>query len=73
MTFAISNLRVEHYAEPLGIQTPSPRLSWTLVGTRDNWVQKGYEIVIVSAKPLRADGRNVRPSNIIHLPARNPS
>jgi len=46
MTIEIAQLKAEHYDNPIGIETPAPRLSWTIaVGAKD-WVQKRYEITV---------------------------
>jgi alpha-L-rhamnosidase len=37
---------VEHHREPLGIGEPTPRLSWTLSGAPDGWLQSHYEIEV---------------------------
>jgi alpha-L-rhamnosidase len=40
------NLRCEYLENPLGIDTKSPRLSWTLSSTERNQIQSAYEILI---------------------------
>jgi hypothetical protein len=46
MTVEIAQLKAEHYANPIGIETPAPRLSWTIVEGVEGWKQKGYEITV---------------------------
>jgi len=40
----ISRLRFEHLRETLGIGVESPRLSWMVETTAQNWQQAAYEI-----------------------------
>jgi len=46
MTGQIHQLKAEHYDNPIGIETPAPRLSWTVSEGAQNWTQKAYEITI---------------------------
>ena len=39
-------LTCEYLENPLGIDTKSPRLSWTLAGSERNQLQSGYEIIV---------------------------
>jgi alpha-L-rhamnosidase len=41
-----ANLRCEHLIDPIGIDTPSPRLSWTLDDRRYGAMQTAYRVVI---------------------------
>ena len=41
-----SNLRCEHLTNPLGIDTPSPRLTWLLDDARYGAVQNAYRIIV---------------------------
>lgn len=48
----ITRLQIEHLREILGIGTASPRLSWMIETSAQNWQQTGYEI-----EYYRADGQ----------------
>ena len=43
------HLRCEYLKEPLGIDEPQPRLSWTLESVRRNVHQSAYQIEVSSA------------------------
>ena len=43
------HLRVEHLDNPLGIDIPSPRLSWRADNTERDWHQTAYQIQIASS------------------------
>jgi alpha-L-rhamnosidase len=45
----VSQPRVEHLREPLGIGTARPRLSWTTTTTRPDWRQAAYEVEVDGA------------------------
>ena len=49
------NLRCEYLAEPLGIDTQSPRLSWELTSEKRNQYQTAYQ-VLVSDNPEDLSG-----------------
>ena len=44
----IINLKCEHSANPTGIDTPNPRLSWNICSTERNWNQSAYHIIVAS-------------------------
>lgn len=41
-----SELLCEHVVNPLGIDTPAPRLGWVLTGDGNNLTQSAYEIIV---------------------------
>jgi alpha-L-rhamnosidase len=45
---ALSRLRCEYAENPLGIDVPQPRLSWTIVSGRRGEAQSGYQILVAS-------------------------
>jgi alpha-L-rhamnosidase len=49
---AIKNLRCEYLTNPLGIDSPSPRLSWILTTNRRGEVQIAYQILVASSPKL---------------------
>lgn len=51
------HLRCEHLINPLGIDTPSPRLSWQLNDTRYGAAQTAYRIIIGTDSAAVAGGR----------------
>lgn len=46
------NLRCEYRSEPLGVDNPNPRLSWTLKSSQPDATQRSYRIVVASSKGL---------------------
>ena len=47
----VTRPRVEGMSEPLGIDTPRPRFSWTITATKEKGVvQTGYQLVVSSDK-----------------------
>ncbi|WWC91438.1 uncharacterized protein L201_006384 [Kwoniella dendrophila CBS 6074] len=58
MTFitvpTIEKITFEHYTNPIGVDTPSPRISWQFSSGAKDWIQSEYEIELKrdgSAKP----------------------
>ncbi len=47
-------LRAEYRANPLGIDSPSPRLSWIVESDRRGDVQTGYQVLVASTPELLA-------------------
>ncbi|ORY24449.1 bacterial alpha-L-rhamnosidase-domain-containing protein [Naematelia encephala] len=43
-SISISRVAVEHYESGLGIEHPSPRLSWRFAGSASDWLQKSYDL-----------------------------
>ncbi len=52
----VGTLRCGYVADPLGVDTPAPRLSWTLEGTGRGLRQTAYRILVASAPGLLARG-----------------
>lgn len=52
----ITGLRCEHLVNPLGIETPVPRLSWRLESDRRGARQTAYRIEVAAAPDLLAGG-----------------
>ncbi len=46
---AVSGLRCEYRANPLGIDTGAPRLSWVLASTARGAVQSAYQVLVASS------------------------
>ena len=42
------NLNCENLINPIGFDTPSPRLKWQLSDTREGAIQKGYQLLVSS-------------------------
>ena len=49
-TMTAGNLRCEYRADPLGIDVPQPRLSWTLQADRRGDVQTAYRVLAASTR-----------------------
>ena len=45
----VSRLSCEYRSNPLGIDVTQPHLSWQLVSTRHNVLQKGYQILVATS------------------------
>ncbi len=57
---AVSGLRTEHAENPLGVDTPSPRLSWLIQSSRRGEVQSAYQVLVAdSEERLRAGQGNL--------------
>ena len=56
----ISSLQIEHLEETLGIGAPTPRLSWQVETTAENWQQQAYELRCLGAdEQIRATTERV--------------
>jgi len=64
----ISNLRVEHHAEPLGIGEPNPRLSWSFEGLEPNWQQQACEIEVQRPASSQVDVFTNPTSQSLYVP-----
>src|SRR3954463_13668607 len=42
----VKNLKCEYRTNPLGVDSPKPRLSWTLESDRRGDVQSAYQVVV---------------------------
>jgi alpha-L-rhamnosidase len=51
------HLLCNHLENPLGLDTPKPRLSWQSNNTERNWHQSSYEILVASSETLLQQGR----------------
>ncbi len=52
-----ARLRCEYMENPLGIDTPAPRLSWVLESDRADQAQAAYQIQVATSRQLRADSK----------------
>ena len=48
-TFLPINLKTEYLSNPIGIETNSPRLSWTVQAENKNFEQTAYQIIVASS------------------------
>jgi alpha-L-rhamnosidase len=55
-TIAVTQLRCEQLADPLGIDVTQPRLSWQLASEQRGASQSAYEIVVASSEAKLAPG-----------------
>lgn len=72
VVFAPHRLRAEHLTDPLGIDIPTPRLSWELRDSRQGAKQTAYRIVIIASdgKTLHDTGKiNSDESTLVSWPA----
>lgn len=49
---SITNLRCEYLADPLGIDSPDPRLSWIITSNRRGEMQTAYQVLVASSRNL---------------------
>lgn len=50
--FVVTDLRCEYLSQPLGIETPSPRLSWKMVSAKKGAAQSAYHILVATSEAL---------------------
>ncbi|HOQ05095.1 MAG TPA: alpha-L-rhamnosidase N-terminal domain-containing protein, partial [Anaerohalosphaeraceae bacterium] len=55
--FAVDSLRCEYLTDPLGIDTPRPRLSWVIHSARQGVFQSAYQILVASSEQKLAEGQ----------------
>src|SRR6202012_2099133 len=53
---AVEALSAEHQSDPLGVDTPLPRLSWQLHAQRRGVMQSAYQIRVARSSDALADG-----------------
>ena len=51
---SLANLRCEYRADPLGIDTPKPRLCWEIQSDKRGERQTGYRVLVASTPELLA-------------------
>lgn len=51
----VENLKCNYLRNPLGVETPEPRLSWTLTSQKRGQRQTAYQVVVASKKELLAN------------------
>lgn len=56
---SIARIQIEHLRQALGIGTSSPRLSWQVETSAQNWLQAGYAIQCFQAGALFAESGRV--------------
>ena len=49
---SVSNLRCEYLTDPLSVDTPQPRLSWTIQANGRGWIQSAYRVRVASSAKL---------------------
>ena len=54
---SVSRLTTEHLANPMGIDTSTPRLSWQLESGQKNVRQEAYHILVASTPELLAQDK----------------
>ena len=62
------NLRCEYLTNPLGIDTPQPRLSWEVNDSRRGAMQSAYQIVVTSGEETIWDSGRVESDRSIQVP-----
>ena len=56
---SVGNLRTENLANPMGLETLKPRLSWQLSSPQRNVLQTAYEIRVAGTVSDLAKGKNI--------------
>src|SRR5437762_5562505 len=76
----IVDLRCEYKVNPLGIESPAPRLSWRLEGSGRGIAQTAYQIRVAESesalragKPLLWDSSEIHSSDSVQVPYRGPA
>lgn len=52
----ISNMRTEYFAEPLGLDTQSPRFTWEMESPRKGFLQESFRLMVASSPELLEKG-----------------
>ncbi|HWR99161.1 MAG TPA: family 78 glycoside hydrolase catalytic domain, partial [Prolixibacteraceae bacterium] len=52
--FEVNDLRCEYLTDPIGIETPSPRLSWKMETGRNGALQSAYQVQVATSDTLLA-------------------
>src|ERR1051325_2675434 len=55
--YSVTNLRCEYIVNPLGVDTPAPRLFWTIESSLRAQRQTAYRILVASSERILADDR----------------
>jgi alpha-L-rhamnosidase len=55
----VVNLRTEYKANPIGIDSIRPRLSWEIVTDQRNFMQKAYQIKVAGSEEDLSEGKNL--------------
>lgn len=54
----VQNLRCEHLANPLGINSRQPRFSWINISDQQGSAQTSYQIIVASEKDILTEDKN---------------
>lgn len=54
---SVTNLRTEQMSDPMGIDTPTPRLSWIIESDRKGVMQEAYRVIVASSLSLLDEER----------------
>src|ERR1700753_1746633 len=54
---AIKNTRCEYLVNPLGVDTTSPRLSWTITSDQRGEMQTAYQVLVASSSKILKDDK----------------
>ncbi len=69
-TPVVGELRCEHEVDPIGIDSPSPRFSWRVTGSRRGLAQTAYRLVVVEPGDSRQvvwDSGRVESDDVSHV------
>ncbi|WWC63696.1 uncharacterized protein I303_106301 [Kwoniella dejecticola CBS 10117] len=64
----IEKITFEHYADPLGIDTPSPRISWQFSNGVKDWEQSEYEMTLFKDHASPSEIFSVQSSESVLVP-----
>lgn len=53
----LNSLETEYLSDPLGLDTPSPRMSWRIQSDENGQKQTAYRIIVSSSKALAESGK----------------
>ena len=70
---AVTGLKVEYLANPLGIDAARPRLSWRITSAERNTMQAAYQVQVTRNDSLVWDSGRVKSDSSVFVPYRGPA
>ena len=64
----VQHLRCDNLADPIGIDTKQPQLSWQLVSAKRNTLQTAYEVTVNEGKTVVWKTGKVQTDQSVHVP-----
>lgn len=57
VALSVTGLKTEQMTDPMGLDTPAPRMSWQLVSSQRNVMQTAYRLLVASSPELLAQDK----------------